>query len=108
MKQGRTIIQLAQELERQRMARKDYLADTRNLEVKTDRGISRLTLGMDNTTECFILNELAQRQIADRLQIPFPYYQKMRSEYPSLLDENINSWFNQSPERRKGNKDVYH
>lgn len=100
MKQGRTIIQLAQELERQRQARKDYLADTRNLEVKTEKGMSRLTVDLDNVTECFTLNELAHRQIADRLQIPFRYYQKMRSEYPSLLDDNINSWFNQSPERR--------
>ena len=35
MKQGRTIIQLAQELERQRQARKDFVADTRKLAVKT-------------------------------------------------------------------------
>ncbi|WP_094607193.1 hypothetical protein SPSIL_058000 [Sporomusa silvacetica DSM 10669] len=100
MKQGRTIIQLAQELERQRLARKDYLADTRNLEVETDNGISRLTLGMDNATESFILNELAHKQLADRLQIPQRYYNKMRTEYPELLDDNINSWFNKSHERR--------
>ncbi len=100
MKQGRTIIQLAQELERQRMARKDYIADTRNLEVETAAGKTRLTLGMDEKAETFILNELAHKQIADRLQIPQRYYNKMRLEYPSLLDENINSWFHQSPERR--------
>jgi len=100
MKQGRTITQLAQELERQRMARKDYLADTRNLEVKTDRGMSRLMLDMDNQTETFVVNELAHKQIADHLQIPLKYYNRMRVEYPSLLDNNINCWFNQSPERR--------
>lgn len=100
MKQGRTIIQLAQELERQRMARKDYLADTRNLEIKTDNGISRLSLDLNGATEGFTLNELAHKQIADRLQIPQRYYNKMRTEYPSLLDDNINSWFNKSPERR--------
>lgn len=100
MKQGKTIIQLAQELERQRMERKDYIADTRNLQVETHGGISRLTLGMDEKTEIFILNELAHKQIADRLQIPQRYYNKMRTEYPILLDENINSWFSQSPERR--------
>ena len=100
MKQGRTIIQLAQELERQRLARKDFIADTRHLEVRTDRGISRLILGVDNDTEPFILNDLAHKQIADRLQIPQRYYNKMRIEYPILLDDNINSWFNQSPERR--------
>jgi hypothetical protein len=100
MNQGRTIIQLAQELERQRLARKDYIADTRNLEVETNRGISRLILGMDDATEKFILNDLAHKQIAERLQIPQRYYNKMRTEYPNLLDDNINSWFNKSPERR--------
>ena len=42
MKQGRTIIQLAQELERQRQARKDFVADTRKLVVKTEQGQSLL------------------------------------------------------------------
>lgn len=100
MKQGRTIFQLAQELERQRMARKDYIADTRNLEVKTDNGATRLTLSMDNGQEQFILNELAHKQIADRLQIPYRYYCKMQIEYPSLLDDSINGWFGKTPERR--------
>lgn len=100
MKQGRNIIQLAQELERQRLARKDYLADTRNLAIETAGGVSNLTLDMDGRAESFMLNELAHKQIADRLQIPYRYYSKMREEYPSLLDDNINSWFSKTPERR--------
>ena len=100
MNQGRTIVQLAQELERQRLARKDYIADTRNLEVETIGGSSRLILGMEDATEKFILNDLAHKQIAERLQIPQRYYNKMRIEYPNLLDDNINSWFNKAPERR--------
>ena len=100
MKQGRSIIQLAQELERQRQARKDYIADTRSLYVETDKGNRRLTINMDNTAETFILNELAHKQLADRLQIPQKYYNRMRFEYPSLLDDNINSWLEKIPERR--------
>lgn len=100
MKQGRTIIQLAQELERQRQARKDYLADTRNLSIETIMGVSTLKVGMDGKTETFTVNELAHKQIADRLQIPFRYYSKMLVEHPRLLDENINSWFNKTPEHR--------
>ncbi len=38
MKQGRTIVQLAQELERQRFIRKDYLSDTRNLGIMSPPG----------------------------------------------------------------------
>lgn len=100
MKQGRTIVQLAQELERQRFARRDYLSDTRNLGITTARGVSKLTLSMGTDTETFVLHELAHKQIADRLQIPQRYYNKMRVEYPDLLDNNINSWFSKTPERR--------
>ncbi len=100
MKQGRSIMELAKELERQRMARKDFIADTRNLEVYTKDGMTQLALGINDTTETFILNELAHNQIAARLQIPQRYYSKMREEYPSLLDDNINSWFGKNGERR--------
>jgi len=100
MKQGRSIIQLAQELERQRFARKDYLSDTRNLGITTSMGVSKLTLNVGTNTESFILHDLAHKQIADRLQIPQRYYNKMKIEYPDLLDNNINSWFSKTPERR--------
>ena len=33
MKNGRSLMELAQELERQRNAKRDYLLDTRNLEM---------------------------------------------------------------------------
>ena len=36
MKQGRSLMELVSELERQRNMRKDYIADTRNLEISTD------------------------------------------------------------------------
>ena len=42
MKQGRTIFDLAEELERQRRNRKDFVADTRKLAVKTEQGQSLL------------------------------------------------------------------
>ena len=100
MKQGKSITQLAQELERQRQARKDYIADTRSLYVETDKGKSRLTVNLDDNAETFILNELAHKQLAERLQIPQKYYNKMRFEYSSLLDDNINSWLEKTPERR--------
>lgn len=100
MKQGKSIIELAQELERQRNVRKDYIADTRSLRVKTGDGGSRLSITMDQAEENFRLNELAHKQLAERLQIPQKYYQKMRFEYPALLDENINSWLGKQPERR--------
>ena len=43
MKQGRSLQELGQELERQRQARKDFIADTRNLEMMTNQGGTRLS-----------------------------------------------------------------
>lgn len=101
MKQGRSIVEVAKELERQRAVRKDYIADTRTLTVKSDvHGNSLLAMDVGNLSEKLLLNELAHNQIAARLSIPQKYYNKMRVENPPLLDWNINEWFRKAPEKR--------
>ena len=101
MKQGKSLMELCKELERQRMARKDYIADTRSLMITTnEHGQSKLDVDLGDSNQIFTVNDLAHQQIANRLQIPFKYYQKMQAEYPSLLDDNVNSWFNKNGERR--------
>ena len=100
MKQGRTIFDLAEELERQRRNRKDFVADTRKLAVKTKEGQSLLQVVLPEGAEEFVVSELMHRQLGERLQIPQKYYQKMRGEDPELLDYNINRWFTQQPASR--------
>ena len=100
MKQGKTLLELGRELQRQRQNRQDFLADTRSLEIKSDSYGSTLHLSLDNNTYGFGIGDLAHQQIATRLNIPFRYYVKMQSEAPDLLDQNINRWLNQNPERR--------
>ena len=100
MKQGRTIFDLAEELERQRKNRKDFVADTRKLAVKTEQGQSLLQVVLPEGAEEFLVSELMHRQLGERLQIPQKYYQKMRGEDPELLDYNINRWFAQQPASR--------
>ena len=100
MKQGRSLLDLGQELERQRRARKDFIADTRNLEMVSDKDGTTLSLFLDGDGQSFSISELAHQQIAARIQIPFRYYQKMRQEEASLLDENVNTWFSKLPEKR--------
>ena len=97
MKQGKTLEGLGRELERQRKARKDFVADTRSLGLITDDRGSLLTMA---TGQEFCVNDLAHQQISARLGIPYRYYQKMQMEQPHLLDENVNTWFQQTPERR--------
>lgn len=101
MKQGmKSIENLYKELMRQREARKDLIADTRSLSVSTEHGISTLSIFTDKDIYNFKVTDIAHRQIADRLGIPFKYYERMMNEYPQLLDENVNSWLKFKAEKR--------
>jgi hypothetical protein len=100
LKQGRTLASLARELERQAQAKKDYLVDTRLVRMETAGGTSRLTIPVNGKGESLPIGDLAARQIADRLKIPFAYYDRMKDALPDLLDQNVNAWFQQNPETR--------
>ncbi len=97
MKQGRTLTELAQEIERAEIAKKDFIADTRKIAMSsTDSGI-RLNIGGQESTG---VNDYAHGQIAERIKIPRQYYRRMQDEAPELLIENVNHWFQHKPERR--------
>ena len=100
MKQGRTLEELGMELQRQRDARQDFIADTRSLVMESTPEKSTLRMSVKNRLEEFTVGLVAHQQIASRLGIPYRYYQKMQAEQPSLLDENVNRWLNYSHERR--------
>lgn len=100
MKQGKTLQELGRELQRQRLNRQDFLADTRTLEMKSDSFGSTLSLSLDGHDYNFTVGDVAHQQIANRLGIPYRYYTKMLNDAPELLDRNVNCWLNQNPERR--------
>ena len=101
MKQGLSSIEnLYGELERQRKARKDLIADTRSLSVSTTNSSSIVSIVTSSDILNYKVSDIAHRQIADRLGIPFKYYDRMRTEYPKLLDDNINGWLTHNPEKR--------
>ena len=101
MKQGiRTIEKLYDELDRQREARTDLIANTKNLMVNSTRGTSLISVATDTDVLSYAVSEVAHRQIAERLNIPYKYYERMRLDYPELLDQNINGWLARTPEKR--------
>lgn len=99
---GKTLQELAAELTRQNAEKKDYLLDTRNLIMDADTSGTMLTMVNDDTGVSTILgvNDIAHSQIGTALGIPKAYYDKMRSENPSLLAENVNAWFSNEPKLR--------
>ena len=94
MKQGKNLQELGRELQRQRLNRQDFLADTRSLEMKSDSFGSTLSLSLDRHDYSFTICDNAHQQIAARFNIPYRYYAKMQSEAPDLLDQNVNRWLN--------------
>ncbi len=102
MKHGRTLTELAMELERQREAKKDYLLDTRNLHMEANADNATINIINDKTGDVILLNvnEVAHNQIGTNLGIPAKYYDKMRHENPELLAQNVNSWFVKEPKKR--------
>jgi len=103
MKQGITLSELAAELERQERAKADFIADTRQMHFCTTALNSELDLlGVDGaeSTTGLVVQQHAHQQIATRLGVPWRYYQRLQSELPVLLDENVNRLFHHKPERR--------
>lgn len=97
MKTGKTINELAAEITRQAESKKDYIADTRAIKMNSgDRGISLTGL---NGSEYGITKNCHQ-QIGARVRIPKMYYDRMLSNSPDLLAQNVNHWLGKEPEKR--------
>ena len=101
MKTGRTLVNLAQELERQQATKKDLVLPMSVLRHGTDDdGQTHVVVPEDGHAERYVLTPLARRQLADKLRIPLPYFERMREAQPRLLDHNINTRMQQDGDRR--------
>lgn len=96
MKHGKTLVELAQEIERRANAKKDLVASTKNIVMTAD---ADLIVG-DNREFRFGVNQIAHDQIATHSDIPKKYYDKMLTESPILLANNVNTWFTKYPAKR--------
>jgi Domain of unknown function (DUF932) len=97
MKTGKSLVELAKEIERQAESKRDFIADTREMHM-TPQG--QLEMDVSATQVTVDVTPHAHGQIAQRVGIPIPYYKRMQVEAPQLLATNVNTWFNHKPERR--------
>ncbi len=102
MKAGRTLQELAVEIQRQSGQMHDLIVSTDVMHMGiTDKGLATLNIGENNTFEVYDINDIAHRQIGSYTRIPAPYYERMRRENPELLAYNVNSWLEtQEPQNR--------
>jgi hypothetical protein len=101
MKTGRTLTQLAMELERQLATKKDLIVPATLMRHRTSGG-GECRLAIDEPDGCrdYAVTELARRQLAEKLKIPFLYFERMRIDQPQLLDTNVNTWLANDNDRR--------
>ena len=101
MKSGRSLVNLAQELERQLTTKRDLVLPSSLLQCRTDEGGDlKLIIDAKQGDGEYGVTELARRQLADKLKIPFTYFERMRTEQPVLLDRNVNTWLQSDDDRR--------
>lgn len=101
MKYGRSLVNLAQELERQLATKQDMIVPSSMMRCHTDDfGGCKLLIEESHGVGKYHIASLARRQLAERLKIPFAYFERMREEQPALLDSNINTWLRNDRERR--------
>lgn len=98
MKAGRTLQELAIELDRQAKVKRDLIVETGALRMEAYPDGFKLNVG---NRDIFGINDIAHRQFGQHLKIPAQYYDRMRAENPSLLSTNVNSWFDKEPNTRR-------
>lgn len=100
MKTGKTLSELAAEIERQYKTKKDYVADLSAVKmVPATAAPGGQALALSNNLG-FGITPIAHEQIAEHTGIPKKYYDRMQTQAPELLANNVNAWFEKYPAPR--------
>jgi hypothetical protein len=96
MKSGRSIVELAQELQARAAAKRDIVASTDRLHVVHDgrpdgAGSSGVLLEVEGDST-YEMTRHTHRQIASWAGVPTAYYERMLAEAKPLLTQNVNHW----------------
>jgi hypothetical protein len=97
---GRSLQELAAEIERRADVKRDFIAPVPKFDVavRDDKPVLQV---LNGEVKQFEINDIAHGQLAEYLGIPAQYYKRMVEEDPALLAENANRWLrDKSADRR--------
>ncbi|GAO27439.1 hypothetical protein ALISP_7259 [Alicycliphilus sp. B1] len=101
MRNGRTLVSLAHELQRQLDTKKDLVVPSGLLHFSASAGGStNLVIEEAGGPASYGITPLARRQLAEKLGIPYAYFERMREKQPALLGNNVNTWLQSEADRR--------
>ena len=92
MKTGKTLAEVAAELQRQADAKRDYIAPLSNMRLYDDGHTVEIASTGKNEKMQLGSTGLFHKQMASVLGIPTRYYETMQQQKPELLAENVNAW----------------
>ena len=95
MKSGRSLQDLAAELDRRRGTKQDFVADTRQISVAMQE--NRPAIQLAGQDDRFNLTNHAINQMGTWAGVPAKYIERMIAEAPDLLPVNLNHWLNSPP-----------
>lgn len=96
MQQGLGLQELAATIVNQANAKTDLLANNEDIRSAHFGGDGTLTHAIEVGDHVLQPNAVFHSQLAQQLRIPKQYYDRLATEAPLLLDDNINEWL-QSP-----------
>lgn len=103
MQTGLSLVELARKIEANKALKKDYILGTNDLQMVPlahGKGMHLDFVDPGHNRHILPTQSLVHDQIGARLGIPAKYYDRMMSEAPHLLADNVNHWFRANPERR--------
>lgn len=101
MKTGRSLTDLAQEIERRATVQQDFVAQTGVLGFDRHGDEENPRWAIEVPTQgYFAVTDHTHRQVSAHTQVPWRYYQRMMDEAPHLLRENVRHWFDANDKRR--------
>lgn len=93
MREGRTLRELAKEVDRRRNSKVDFVAKVSALTMAVGRdSLPVVQMEDKKTPRIFGLNDVAHEQLADFVGIPMQYYRRLRDKAPDLLSNEVNRW----------------
>lgn len=94
---GQSLNEVAASILNAKNHKRDYIATTTALKLSEN---GRIQFKLDGAEHEFSPTRICLEQIGDRVGIPRKYAERMMSEAPGLLANNVNHWFAAKPENR--------
>jgi hypothetical protein len=103
MKSGKTLTELAKEIEHRTHSKRDFIADSRQLKVVPGNGDFQNwdTINMEiKDIGSYPMNNHFHNQVSGAFGIPKKDYDRMVEKDPNLLALNVNNWMTKEPKKR--------